>query len=95
MAFHVAQVKYMAFFHILIKHTAAALGYVSPRPWWFILGTMLSLGQVVFIWFLFKKQKEMKKKKKKTKYYEKNNSWKWTKWKVNENKMEKKQNEEI
>ena len=32
MAFHVAQVKYMAFVHILIKHTAAALGYVSPRP---------------------------------------------------------------
>ena len=62
MAFHVAQVKYVNFLDRLIWHTAAVHAHVSPRPSWFILSTMSALGQVVFIWFRFKKRSEMKKK---------------------------------
>ena len=46
--------------------------YVSPRPSWFILGTMGALDHVVFIWFQFKEQKEMKKKINEIKNYKKN-----------------------
>ena len=46
--------------------------YVSPRPSWFILGTMAALDHVVFIWFQFKEQKEMKKKINEIKNYKKN-----------------------
>ena len=41
------------------KYTAAAHAYVNPRP--SFLGAISALGHVVFILFLFKKQKEMKK----------------------------------
>ena len=54
--------------------------HVSSRP-----------GSFHFVSFLEKNWKEKKKKK----ILQKNNSWKWTKWKGNENKIEQKQNEEI
>ena len=58
--FHVAQVKYVILLHRLLQHTAAAHVYFSPRPSWFILGSMSALGHVACICFHFKKQNEIK-----------------------------------
>ena len=45
---------------------AAAHAYVSYWPPRFILGTISALGDVVFIWFYFKKRNFKKKLKEKT-----------------------------
>ena len=55
-----AQVKYVILLHRLLQHTAAAHAYFSPRPSWFILGSMSALGHVACICFHFKKQNEIK-----------------------------------
>ena len=61
MVFHLAQVKYVILLHHLLQYNSAAHAYVSPRPSRFILSAMPALGDVVFIWFHFKKRKERKK----------------------------------
>ena len=61
MVFHLAQVKYVILLHHLLQYNSAAHAYVSPRPSRFILSAMPALGDVVFIWFHFRKRKERKK----------------------------------
>ena len=67
MVFHLAQVKYVILLHHLLQYNSAAHAYVSPRPSGFILSAMPALGDVVFIWFHFKKQNERNEKNRRKK----------------------------
>ena len=50
------------FFSFFNPHTAAALAYVSPRPSWFILGTMSALGHVVLKLTKWTKEEKLSEK---------------------------------